>query len=222
MATALTEKIAPAPERFVFHDVGWGGYQLLLRLTENRRVRVTYDRGKAEVMALLPLHQIYKRLLGHVVNAVGEELGIQLFAQGSTTISREELDRGLEPDECFYVASANLVRDRAKLSLDVDPPPDLVIEVDITSSSIDGSGIYAAFGVPEIWRFDGETLSVLLLSSGGGYEPSSTSASFPFLPMAEVARFVCQYDLSNDTRWAKAFRAWLREEILPKLGRENG
>ena len=223
MANAVEPNVKPAlgPERFVFYDVGWEGYQALLKLTENRRVRVTYDRGKAEVMAPLPIHEIYKALFGRLVEAIGEELDIQLFAQASTTFSREDLDKGLEPDECFYIDSANLVRDRAKLNLDVDPPPDLVIEVDITSSSIDRQGIYAAMGVPEIWRFDGDTLSVLLLSGQGSYEPSSASASFPFLPMAEVARFIRHFDRSNDTRWAKEFRAWLRGEILPKLGRED-
>ena len=107
-------------------------------------------------MTTSPIHEIYKHLLGRMVDTIGEELDIPMFGQGSTTFNREDVDRGLEPDECYYIANAGRVADRSQLNLETDPPPDLAIEIEITRNVLDRLGIYAALGVPEVWRFDGE------------------------------------------------------------------
>jgi Uma2 family endonuclease len=222
MATATTPNVSADVQRFVLYDVGWEGYQALLKMVGERPIRVTYDRGNVELMTTSPIHEIYKALLGRMVETIGEELDIQLFTQASMTFNREDVDRGLEPDDCFYIASAGRVTDRSRINLETDPPPDLAIEVEITRNVLNRLGIYAALGVPEVWRFDGEALRVLLLGADGTYSPSDTSAAFPFLPMQELVRFLRAYDRNNDSRWGREFRAWVRNELAPRYQNEAG
>ncbi len=202
----------------MFWDVGWAGYQSLLKMVENRRVRVTYDRGNVELIAPLSIHERYKSLIGRMIETITEELDIRVVAVGSTTFQSEVLDKGLEPDECFYFTNAGRVQDWNRVDLETDPPPDLVVEVDITASSLDRLGIYAALRVPEIWRFDGVSLSVLLLQGDGKYVASQSSAVLPFVPMKELERFLVSYEPGNDTRWGRSFREWVRATLVSKSG----
>jgi Uma2 family endonuclease len=207
--------------RFLLRGLGWEGYQTMLALLADRPVRITYDRGDVELMSPLIAHERFKSLLGRLVEIVTEELDIPLVTAGSTTLNSEELDRGIEPDECFYLASAGRLRDTDRLDLSIDPPPDLAIEVEISSSALGRLGIYAALDIPEVWRFDGETLTVLLLRPDGAYAASDTSRSLPFVPMAEVARLVRECEPNNDTRWARNVRAWVRAVVVP-TARDHG
>ncbi|MGD0898627.1 MAG: Uma2 family endonuclease, partial [Thermoguttaceae bacterium] len=129
---------------------------------------------------------------------------------GSTTLKDELNQRGLEPDECFYVANEPRMRGRDDYDPAVDPPPDLAIEVDISRSSLDKMAIYADFGVPEIWTHDGATLRVYHLQSEGGYVQQPTSRSFPLLPLEEVQRFLDQRNTTDETTWIRSFRDWVR------------
>jgi Uma2 family endonuclease len=222
MTTAIREPTADRPpqrdgQSFVIHGVGWNGYLKLLEAVGNRPVRVTYDRGDIELMSPLSRHETYKQLIGRLIETIAEECGIRLLAAGSTTFHRKDVDRGLDPDRCYYFASAHKVRDRNRIDLAIDPPPDLAVEVDITSHSFDRFAIYAALGVPEIWRFDDDGLAVLLRQPDGTYRASAASAAMPFLPMAEVSRRLLDYDLSDDSRWGREIRAWVRTELV---GRE--
>jgi Uma2 family endonuclease len=201
----------------LLYGIGWDGYQKVLDVLANRPIRLTYDRGDLELMSPLAKHERYKQLLGRVVEVVTEELDIPMIAAGSTTFSREDVDRGLEPDQCFYIANAGRIHDQTRIDLNTDPPPDLAVEIDITSSSLDRLGIYAALAIPEVWRFDGETLDVLLLQADGTYSSCANSSAFPFLPMQEVARRLIEYDLSNDSRWGREVRAWVRNEVGPRF-----
>ena len=218
MATASERRIQPAEgeRRFLIPGIGWGGYQTLLGLVGDRPIRLTYDRGSVELMSPLYVHERSKGLLGRMVETITEELDIPMVAAGSTTFNSEALDRGLEPDECFYLANAHRLRRTDRIDMAIDPPPDLAIEVEITAGVLKRLPIYAALGVPEVWRFDGETLSILLLQPDRTYAESEASAALPFLPMVEVARFLHDYDPTNDTRWARAFRAWVRDELAPR------
>jgi Uma2 family endonuclease len=219
MATIAEPRVRPAEgeRRFVIYNVGWGGYQTLLKLLGDHGPRLTYDRGNVELMSPLIIHERFKKLFARMVETITEELDIPMVAAGATTFNAELLDRGLEPDECYYLTNAARLRDTDRIDLTIDPPPDLAIEVEITSSLLDKLGVYAALGVPEIWRFDGETLTVLLLRPDGTYAPGASSAAFPFLPMNEILRSLLGYDVNNDTRWGRAFRAWVRAEIAPRL-----
>jgi len=218
MATVADPRVKPTEgeRRFLIPGIGWDGYQTLLGLIGDRPIRLTYDRGSVELMSPLYVHERDKRLLGYMVEAITDELDIPRVSAGSTTFNSEALDRGLEPDECFYLANAYRLRRTDRIDLTIDPPPDLAIEVEITAGVLKRLVIYAALGVPEVWRFDGEILSVLLLQPDRTYAEAAASAAFPFLPMGEIARFLRDYEPTNDTRWGRAFRAWVRDELAPR------
>jgi Uma2 family endonuclease len=211
-----------APQQFLLQGTNWQTYEKVLEAIGDRPIRVTYDRGNLELLSPSPIHEIYKRLFGRLLDVLAEELDVYFKACGSTTFRREDLDRGLEPDECFYLACGARVRDWRTIDLTQDPPPDLAIEIDITSSSLNRMGIYAALGVPELWRFDGETLQVYQLGVDGAYSPRPHSLAFPLLPLAEVVSLLQQSVAEADDRVVlKALRTWVRERVVP-LARERG
>ena len=217
MATATQPKTKPeqAPEQFVFRGVGWTGYQALLKMVENRRVRVTYDRGNAELMAPSCEQERKKCFFRQAVQILADELKIPVMPVGSTTLKREEVDRGLEPDEGFYLGNLERIRDPDRIDLDVDPPPDLAIEIEITRSALDRVGVHGALRVPELWRFDGRFLKVLIRQQDGSYRESPQSAAFPGVPLHDVARFVTMEGIRDENEWARLFRNWVRESVLP-------
>ena len=156
-----------------------------------------------------PSHELYKELIGGLIDVLAMEKSIPLIALGSATFRRQDLLRGLEPDKCYYIANAAHIQGKADIDLSVDPPPDLVVEIDITHRSLDRETIYAAMGVPEIWRFDGNHLQSLVLRNGG-YEISETSVCFPGLVLGEMERFVRMAASLDTTSIRMAFRDWVR------------
>jgi Uma2 family endonuclease len=216
--TPTAPEQAATEQRFLLQAVNWQFYETLLNALGDRPVRLTYDRGNLELMSPSFEHETYAYLLGRFLDILTLELKIPMKACRSTTFRRQDLDRGLEPDNCYYLRHAAQLRGRREIELTRDPPPDLAIEIDITRSSLDRMGIYAALGVPELWRFDGEALQAYRLGAGGGYEPSAQSLAFPFLPLAEVVPFLHQgLTAADDTGVAEAFLAWVRQRILPGL-----
>jgi Uma2 family endonuclease len=203
--------------RFLIPRVDWDGYDALLRdvLKHRRSIRVTYDRGNVELMSPLYPHERYGYLLGRMIHAVTEELDIPMRGIRSTTLRRMDVDRGLEADEAYYITNSYRVGPSGHLDLETAPPPDLAIEIEITNSILDRLGVYAALGVPEIWRFDGEALIGLVLGADRLYHSRETSLAFPFLPLGELVRFIGEHVPGEDTAWAKSFRAWVRDVLLP-------
>jgi Uma2 family endonuclease len=222
MATVATDTyLAQGENRVVIRGVGWQGYQTLLSLVGNQPVRLTYDRGDVELMSPLFRHERNRSLLARMVEILTEELGIPLIAAGATTLKREDLDRGLEADASFYVGDLTRIRDTDNLDLEVDPPPDLAIEIEITRSVLDRLGVYGALGVPEIWRFDGRTLRILDRQTDGSYREIFRSQTLPWISIEEIARFAQLEETHDDTQWARTFRAWVREAVLPRLGQAD-
>jgi Uma2 family endonuclease len=213
----LTQAPAAAQaQRFLLRGIGWKGYQALYQvLGEFPGLKLTYDRGNLELMSPLPIHERFKTWFGRLVDMLAEEADIAVVACGSATFSREDLDRGIEPGECFYFARAARVRNWPNIDLAVDPAPDLAVEVEITKSALDRMGIYAGLGVPEVWRFDGETLQVFRLL-GGQYGPSSRSVELPFVPLDEFVSFVQQaVTVQDDRPLLRQLRAWVRQRVVP-------
>ncbi len=202
---------AASGQKLVLGGVSWLSYERLLRALDDRHLRITYDRGALEIMTLSPQHEHFKHLLAYLVMISVEELGWNMAGFGSMTFKRRR--RGLEPDECFWIQSEPLVRGKDRIDLRCDPPPDLVLEIDVTHSSLDRLSIYAALGVPEVWRFDGTRLQVYLLGPDGRHAEADHSRAFPFLPLTELTRFLAARSNQGETDLARQFRAWVRERV---------
>jgi Uma2 family endonuclease len=194
-------------------DVDWRTYSRFLRLFENRPgYRLTYDRGELEIMSPSFVHDSADRILFRMVVTLTEELGLPIKEGGSVTMRRRKKRRGLESDDCFWIANAARMAGKEKLDLRTDPPPDLAIEVDATHSSLDRMGIYQALHVPEIWRFEGDTLTFNVLNASGAYEIVPRSRTFPWITPADLLPFVQQSRQSSDSNAViRDFRAWIRQ-----------
>jgi Uma2 family endonuclease len=214
----------PAPardtgeQRFVFRRVNWAFYEGLLALIGERRYRVTYDRGSLELMAPAWNHEWWSRRLDRVLMGVGEAVGVDFMSGGSTTFRRRDLNRGLEPDQCYYTVNAHRMLGLRELDLSVDPPPDLALEVDFTHSSLDRLGIYAALGVAEVWRWDADGIHIYHLQRRVDemtYIAADRSLSFPTLPVAQLVDFVMANQDLTDLRLVAAARTWAASGFPP-------
>jgi Uma2 family endonuclease len=216
MATVTTSPVStPGEHRIVIREVGWQGYQSLLKMVGDQPVRLTYDRGDVELMSPLHKHERRRSLFGQMVRILAAEFNVPVMPMGSATWDREDLEKALEADESFYLGDLQRIRDPDEIDLEIDPPPDLAIEIEITRSALDRLGIYGALRVPEIWRFNGRHLKVLLLQDDGSYRQSASSAAFPDVPMAQIERFGTMEGLRDENEWARNFREWVRAEVLP-------
>jgi Uma2 family endonuclease len=163
----MTATLSPSQSSgILLTNISWKTYESLLNeLTEQGGIRLTYDRGNLEIMTPSAPHEKYKKILGRFVESVSDELNVEICSLGSLTCRREDLARGLEPDQCYYIQNENVVWDKEQIDLNQDPPPDLVVEIDVTSSSIDRLSLYASLGVPEVWRYDGNRLIIYQLEA---------------------------------------------------------
>jgi Uma2 family endonuclease len=196
-------------QHFVLEDASWELYEKLLRDIGDRPIRVTYDEGRMEIMSPLPEHERPKKLIAQMIEMLSFERGTPKASFGSTTFRRKEKAKGLEPDECYYFKDEAKMRGRKRVDLSKDPPPELVVEIDVTSRSVPREGIYAALGVPEIWRFDGDRMQCLHLI-GGKYAVRKMSVAFPFLEPALLLRFIEQLGHEDENAILRAFRNWVR------------
>ncbi len=203
----------PAEQRFVLSCIDWPSYVAFADLLGERHVRVTYRRGVMELMTLSPEHERTKHLLAALVGVVTEEMDIDIAGYGSMTCRREDLEQGFEPDECYWIANEARVRGRDDIDFEVDPPPDLAIEVEVNRSALDRLALYARMGVPEVWRWDGQAVRVHLLTPNGDYHESPRSLALPFLPVMELVRFVAMVGTMSQTKVLRAFRAWVQQQM---------
>src|SRR5438093_5174870 len=180
----------PVGAALVFQQVSWKEYEELLRDLDDRPgLRVSYDEGKLEIMSPHPEHEEYKDFIFRMVCAFAEEHGITLETRGSATWKRRKLQKGTEPDTCFYVASAGRIIGKWKIDLESDPPPDVVVEIDTTNESLAKFPIYAALGVPEIWRYNGK-LTLFYELAGRAYTEISVSRALPNLTSRLLTEFL--------------------------------
>lgn len=210
--SAPVEQITPE-NRVILKGVSWSTFKVLLTdVGDDRAWRIAYDRGVLEIRMPLEEHEEPKRLIESFVEAIVDELEIELRSLGSLTLEREDLTRAVEPDSCFYIQNESVVRGR-NIDLPNDPPPDLAIESDYTNSSVNKDGLYAALGVPELWRYKRQSLQVYQLVDGK-YQKCDRSLAFPFLPIAEIPGFIEQSRTIGQRSAVRLFRQRIREILL--------
>ena len=206
IALAAPAMHARGDEYVLLEGVRYSTYEALLEDIGNRHIRLTYDNGSLEIMTVSPRHEWAKKLIGRMIEAMTEELNIPIRSGGSTTFKKELSKKGLEPDDCYWVANERAVRGRPDLEIELDPPPDIAVEVEISTSALNRLAIYAAIGVTEIWRSDGQQILISQLQDDGSYAPVSQSPSFPWLPVAELSRFLSAGMTMSETQWIRSFR----------------
>jgi Uma2 family endonuclease len=197
-------------ERVALQGVSWKFYESMLQeLGETRVVRVTYDRGVLEITSPLMPHERGKCSIDRLIAALAEELDLPLVSADSLTCKREDLSRGAEPDACYYIQNERLVRSKAHIRLPEDPPPDLVVEIELSSSAIDKLSLYAAMGVPEFWRYDGSKLRIYSLIADR-YVQQEISPTFTPIPVSEIPRCLKEAKEIGEIPMVKTFRAWVQ------------
>jgi Uma2 family endonuclease len=201
----------PAGAMLRLNDVSWDEYEeLLSRMGDNwPGYRVSYDCGRLEIMSPRSDHESPKDFILRLAQVLSEETDTPLQTYGSTTYRRRSKLKGAEPDTSFYVQNAARVIGRRLLDFEIDPPPDVVVEIDTTNESLNKFKIYAALGVAEIWRYDGERANFFRLV-GDEYREIAHSSAFPALAADVLTEFIKQSDAQGQSATLKAFRHWCR------------
>ncbi|MCA1991757.1 MAG: Uma2 family endonuclease [Coleofasciculus sp. S288] len=212
MLLELMRFSVPPGQRVLLHDVSWQEFEEILdELGEHRAARIAYNDGTLEIMTPLPEHEDDKEIIGDLIKAILEEFDIEFRSLGSTTFKNQEMVKGIEPDQCFYIQNEAAIRGKKRLDLTVDPPPDLGLEIDITSRT--HPSIYEALKVPELWRFEKGKLQINVLREAN-YVESPESPTFPGLPLTQVIpQYLERSKTAGRNATLKAFRAWVREQV---------
>lgn len=194
----------------VLSNISWQTYQAMLDdMGDRSSVRLVYDRGVLEIKMPSDLHEAINRLLARIVGVLAEELDLSLKEFGSVTLNRSDIKKGAEPDSSFYIQNADLIIGN-KIDISVDPPPDLIIEVDITNSSARSFAVYQQLGIPEIWRYTNGRVRIFQLQDGD-YLECEFSSIFTVISGKVLEHFLQMSSTENSTRIVRAVRQWLRE-----------
>ncbi len=206
----------PIEQRVLLKNISWQLFEsLLLEMGEQRSTRLAYYKGNLELMTPLWEHENRNRLIERLISTLVEELNLEFNPGGSVTLKRRDRSVGKEPDSCYYIQNEARVRGKTEIDLTQDPPPDLAIEIDITSSSLNQLALYADLGVPEIWRFDGRRLKIYQLQKGE-YIECDRSPTFPLLPATKVEEFIEQCQTTGVITSVRQFREWVRQQPNPE------
>ncbi len=206
-----TVETLPPNSTIVLREVSWQEYdRILVALDERPWLRLTYDRGRLEIMTLSPEHERPASLFTHLVGVLVEAGGLDYISLRTTTLRLEAIEGGLEADDCFYIGDFSALIGKKRLDLTLEPPPDLAIEVDISHSSLGKFHIYAGLGVKELWLYDGERMRFYWLS-GNHYEEITTSGSFPFLKPEVLPEFLERGLNEGIISMTRAFRGWVKD-----------
>lgn len=212
MQLELNQVIVPPGHQLLLKNVNWQMFEKILEeLGEARAARISYSKGILEIMTPLPEHEDDKVMIGDLVKVILEELDLEFRSLGSTTFKNKEMLQAVEADDCFYIQNEAAIRGKKRIDLTIDPPPDLAIEIDITSRTKFNN--YEALGVPELWRYNGRKLQINVLQDGK-YLESETSYNFPSLQIGSVIhQYVEQSKVVGRNAMMKVFRNWVREQI---------
>lgn len=204
-------KIKPG-QQLLLEDVSWQQFEnILADLGEHRSARVSYSHGYLEIMVPLPEHKKAKEIIGDTIKILLDRLNIDYDSLGSTTLKSERMTQGVEPDACFYIQNQALVIGKNRLDMNVDPPPDLAVEIDLTSRTpLDN---YQLLGVPELWRYSDRGLQIEVLQDGR-YVKFDSSPTFPALPIVDlINRCVEQSQIVGSSQAIKAFKQWVQDNL---------
>jgi Uma2 family endonuclease len=208
----VTTVVSSREQLVILDNVTWGTYERLINEhVERGGTRFTFDEGVLQIMVVSSRHERPNRTLATLVEVLAEEWGIDIASLGSMTIKRKDLQKGFEPDSCFYVQHVDSIHGKQEIDIAVDPPPDLSIEVDITSGSLNRFPIFAAVGIPEVWRFDGNRVAILRVESGG-YVEAANSPTFPKVTGDILTMFLGESQTLKSTAWLRKVREWARSQ----------
>ena len=212
MLSELKRWEIPPGHQALIKNVSWSELeQILEELGEARSSRISYSSGVLEIMTPLAEHEDNKALISDFVRIILEELEQNYRNLGSTTFKSENMAQAVEPDECFYIQNEAIIRGKKRIDLSLMPPPDLVIEIDITNRTRFNN--YQLLGVPELWRYNGTNLEINLLTSGK-YVSSDQSLQFPQLPLTSVIpQYLEASKIEGKMGIMKQFRHWVSEQI---------
>ncbi|MEH2069586.1 MAG: Uma2 family endonuclease [Nostoc sp.] len=207
----ITAKFAET--RDVLQNISWQTFKAMLAdMGCERNKRLAYDNGIVEIMTPLMPHENSNRLIEGFVLVLCEEFGLEVKSAGSLTMTRDDLEQAAEPDSSYYIQNEFLVRNKENIDLNIDPPPDLVLEVEYSKSKINKLILYAAIGVPEFWRYNGTVLRIYTLNNGQ-YSQSQSSPTFAPVLVTEIPRFIQESKNIGQIAATRAFRTWVRQQM---------
>lgn len=211
MAVSTAEQLVEQPN-IILHDVSWETYERLLEEHgEHTGTRFTYDEGTLQIMIISYEHESSNRDLSMVVEVVAEERGIDIQPAGSNTFKRKDIKRGFEPDSCFYIRQPEAIRGKKRINLATDPPPDLIVEIDVTHGSLDRLPIFAAVGVLEVWRYENGGVKIYCLDENH-YIESAESRLLSGVTSTALTQFVAEGQTMRRFEWLRNVRAWARSQ----------
>jgi Uma2 family endonuclease len=212
MLLELNRLEVPPGQRVLLRNVSWDEFETILEeLGEKRAARVAYNRGMLEIMTPLPEHERSKENISDFIKTLLEEFDIEFLPLGSTTFKNQLMSQGIEPDNCFYIQNEALLRGKDRIDLSIDPPPDLALEIDVTSRT--NVEIYQTLGVPELWRFENSKLQVNILENGI-YTEVEFSPYFPNIPLSEVIpQYLKKLKTESRNKTMREFRAWVQKQL---------
>jgi Uma2 family endonuclease len=215
VAPAARQLDVIADECVVLRHVGWETYERLLADDEERRVpRLTYDQGVLELVTPSMPHEEAAGTIALLVDIVAAMLGVPVRNVGSTAYRRRDLHRGFEPDASFYIQNEPRIRGQREVDLAVDPPPDLVLEMEMSRSALNKLALFASMGIPEVWRCDGERVTIRVLEQGQ-YQESHSSLGLPGLTSEILERFLADSRTTLSPDWFQAVSDWARAQRSP-------
>lgn len=214
MSAVLDVKIQKTESGEIRRGVDWSEFKRFIAARGDCLPRVVYSNGVLETFMPGTKHESTNYVLEKLVGYIADESEIDLFGVGALLFESDKVKQGVEPDSCFYFESQNLIADVDEIDLNRDPAPDLVIEVDITSPSTRRFPIFAVYGVPEVWRYQKKTDSVVFFKLGNGrYTEIENSLALPILSSAKATEFLRRSRETKSSAWAKQVREWTREQI---------
>jgi len=182
-ALVSPEKIQLPPGAVVRLPATWQQYQTLCQQRGDGSIpRMKYRTGEVLLMSPLPKHGRDAHLIANVITALLDHIG-QEYDAFTPVMMEVPQESGIEPEYCFYIDNWEAVSGKERIDWSSEPPPDLVLEIDVTSySNIDD---YLPYRVPEVWLFRKKQLLIYQLQ-GAEYNLQEKSLYFPEIQLKEV------------------------------------